>query len=87
LGNRTAVGWEVGFYGVLNGADLDRVAPYALRHTSATPVLAETQDPKLVAARLGHDNETMALRRYGHLLPGTDKEEARVGERVRRKAQ
>jgi integrase len=72
---------------VLNAARVRRVVLYALRHTSATLVLAETHDLKLVATRLGHSNEVMVLRRYGHLLPGADKEAARLlGERVKRRA-
>ena len=42
---------------------------YALRHTSATITLADSKDLKLVANRLGHSNENMVLRVYGHLLP------------------
>lgn len=45
------------------------------------------KDLKLVATRLGHSNETMVLRVYGHLLPGTDREAARrLGELVKRRA-
>ena len=53
----------------------------------ATLVLAETKNLKLVAARLGHANEMLVLRRYGHLLPGADRQAAdRLGEVVRRRA-
>jgi integrase len=76
------------FFKVLEAAGVRRVVLYALRHTSATLVLAETHDLKLVATRLGHSNEVMVLRRYGHLLPGADKEAARLlGELVKRRAQ
>lgn len=61
---------------------------YALRHTSATITLADSKDLKLVASRLGHSNENMVLRVYGHLLPGVDREAARrLGELVKRRAQ
>jgi len=65
------------FYRTLVGAGLPRVRVYDLRHTMATLVLHETKDLKLVATRLGHSNEVMVLRRYGHLLPGTDRDAAR----------
>jgi integrase len=58
------------FYRALERAGVRRVVLYALRHTMATLLLHETKDLKLVAARLGHADETLALRTYGHLLPG-----------------
>ncbi len=76
------------FVKALESAKVRRVVLYALRHTSATLVLDETHDLKLVATRLGHSNEVMVLRRYGHLPPGADKEAARLlAERVKRRAQ
>jgi integrase len=51
----------------------------------ATPVLHETKDFKFVATRLGHSNEMLVLRTYGHLLPGVDREAAdRLGEAIKR---
>ena len=35
----------------------------------ATLMLYQGEQLKLVAARLGHANEMMVLRKYGHLLP------------------
>ena len=49
---------------------------YALRHTMATLMLLRRESPKLVAARLGHANETLVLRTYGHVIPGQDQEAA-----------
>ncbi len=58
-----------------------------LHSLAATQVLAETKNLKLVAARLGHANEMLALRRYGHVLPGADRQAADLlGEVVRRRA-
>src|SRR5215831_8459703 len=48
----------------------------ALRHTMATLMLLRRESPKLVAARLGHANETLVLRTYGHVIPGQDQEAA-----------
>jgi integrase len=76
------------FFKAVAAAGVRRVVLYALRHTSATLVLAGTHDLKLEATRLGHSNEVMVLRWYGHLLPGADKEAARLlGELVKRRAQ
>jgi integrase len=73
------------FYKALDAAGVRQVVLYALRHTMATLVLHETKDLKLVATRLGHSNEMLVLRTYGHLLPGVDREAAdRLGEVVRR---
>jgi integrase len=74
------------FYRVLKAAQVRRVVLYALRHTSATLMLSDTKDLKLVASRLGHANEVMVLRTYSHVLPGADKEAARrLGTLVRRR--
>ena len=42
----------------------------------ATLMLLRRESPKLVAARLGHANETLVLRTYGHVIPGQDQEAA-----------
>ena len=42
----------------------------------ATLMLLRRESPKLVAARLGHANETLLLRTYGHVIPGQDQEAA-----------
>jgi integrase len=50
----------------------------------ATIALHETKDLKMVATRLGHANEMLVLRTYGHLLPGVDREAARrLGNAIR----
>jgi integrase len=73
------------FYKVLKAAGVRQVVLYALRHTMASLVLHETKNVKLVATRLGHANETLVLRTYGHLLPGVDRQAAdRLGEVVKR---
>jgi integrase len=72
------------FYGALQEAGVRRVRLYDLRHTMATLVLHDTKDIKLVAARLGHANEYLVLRRYGHLLPGVDRDATdRLSEMIR----
>ena len=74
------------FYKALDAAGVRQVVLYALRHSMATLVLHETKDLKLVATRLGHSNEMLVLRTYGHLLPGVDREAAaRLGDLVKRR--
>jgi integrase len=67
---------ERAFADVLGNANLPKVRLYDLRHTMATLMLYQGEQLKLVAARLGHANETMVLRKYGHLLPGMDRDAA-----------
>jgi len=67
---------EGAFTAALRQAGLPAMRLYDLRHTMATLMLYQGEQLKLVAARLGHANETMVLRRYGHLLPGMDREAA-----------
>jgi integrase len=64
------------FEKALTKAQVGRRRLYALRHTMATLMLLRRESPKLVAARLGHANETLVLRTYGHLIPGQDQEAA-----------
>ncbi|MBJ7598298.1 site-specific integrase [Candidatus Nephthysia bennettiae] len=67
---------ERAFEEALRKAGIQKVRLYDLRHTMATLMLYQGEQLKLVAARLGHANETMVLRKYGHLLPGMDREAA-----------
>lgn len=78
------------FHRVLEAAGLQRVRLYDLRHTMATLILNDTKDIKLVASRLGHSNEYLVLRRYGHLVPGSIRQQRRgsassFGRRGRRR--
>ncbi|MGH7883164.1 MAG: tyrosine-type recombinase/integrase [Candidatus Dormibacteraceae bacterium] len=76
------------FYKALKQAKIRQVVLYALRHTMATITLHETKDLKLVATRLGHANEMLVLKTYGHLLPGVDREAAKqLGKVIRLRGQ
>jgi integrase len=71
-------------YGALTRAKVRRRKLYGLRHTMATLMLLRRESPKVVAARLGHANETLVLRTYGHLVPGMDRDAAdRLAETLR----
>jgi integrase len=68
----------------LDRANVRRRRLYSLRHTMATLMLLRRESPKLVAARLGHANETLLIKTYGHVIPGQDQEAAdRLAETLR----
>jgi integrase len=52
--------------------DRSEVAPYDLRHWSATHAIAGGHDVRSVAARLGHSDPTTTMRSYAHALEGLD---------------
>lgn len=64
------------FDGALVNAKVRMRNLYSLRHTMASLMLLKRESPKVVAARLGHANETLVLRTYGHLIPGQDQDAA-----------
>ena len=49
---------------------------HALRHFSATELIAQGHDVRTVAGRLGHADASITLRVYSHVLPERDKEAA-----------
>lgn len=53
-----------------------------LRHSMTSSALAAGLSPVVVAARLGHASTRMTLDRYGHLLPGQQREAANVLEKA-----
>ncbi|RPI33835.1 MAG: site-specific integrase, partial [Chloroflexota bacterium] len=58
------------FHLVLKRNDLPRLPFHALRHTSASPLLAENVHPKVVQEMLGHSRIDMTLDTYSHVIPG-----------------
>jgi len=49
----------------------DGTTPHDLRHHFATVMLRASGDPVAVAENMGHENATMVLRVYDHLMPGS----------------
>lgn len=49
---------------------------HALRHFSATELIAQGHDVRTVAGRLGHADPSITLRVYSHVLPERDREAA-----------
>jgi integrase len=52
--------------------------PHDLRHHYASVLLAGGESVVAVAERLGHDNATMVIKVYGHLLPDSEDRTRRV---------
>jgi len=57
------------FNRVLKSAGLPRIRPYDLRHTTATLLLADGENVKVVSERLGHASAALTLDVYSHVLP------------------
>ena len=58
------------FKPILRAAGLaENIRLYDLRHTCATLLLMEGENPKVVSERLGHASITLTLDTYSHVLP------------------
>lgn len=58
------------FKPILKDANLpENIRLYDLRHTCATLLLAECENPKVVSERLGHATIVLTLDTYSHVLP------------------
>jgi len=62
------------FKPLLKRAGLDEsLRLYDLRHSCATLLLSEGENPKVVSERLGHASITLTLDTYSHVLPSMQK--------------
>jgi integrase len=62
------------FHKILREANLTSFRLYDLRHSTATLLLLEGVNPKIVSERLGHASVTLTLDTYSHVLPGMQKD-------------
>jgi integrase len=62
------------FHKILVKANLKGFRLYDLRHTTATLLLSEGINPKIVSERLGHASIVLTLDTYSHVLPDMQKE-------------
>jgi len=62
------------FAKILEKADLTGFRLYDLRHSTATLLLSEGINPKIVSERLGHASIVLTLDTYSHVLPDMQKE-------------
>jgi integrase len=54
---------------LIKKANLPEIRLYDLRHTTATLLLSESINPKIVQERLGHSSIVLTLDTYSHVLP------------------
>lgn len=63
-------------------AEIAGLTIHDLRNSMTSSALAAGLSPVVVAARLGHSSTRMTVDRYGHLLPGQQREAANVLEKA-----
>jgi integrase len=61
------------FRDLCDEAGLPRIGVHGLRHSAATWLMAEGQNPKVVAQRLGHANPSITISLYSHVTPAHDR--------------
>lgn len=57
-------------------AGLERLTPHECRHTYASLMIAAGVNAKTLSTYMGHANISITLDRYGHLMPGAEREAA-----------
>ena len=55
----------------LRAAKLRAVTMHSLRHSFASLLIAQGENPKYISAQMGHSSITITMDRYGHLFPNT----------------
>jgi integrase len=73
------------FKPLLKKANLPDITLYELRHTTATLLLSEGENPKIVSERLGHSSVVLTLDTYSHVLPTMQEEATAKLERIFKK--
>lgn len=66
------------FVALSQAAGVLRIRFHDLRHTAASLMLSHGVEPFVVSRRLGHSTIQITMDLYGHLLPGAQKEAARL---------
>ncbi len=61
-------------------ARLERITFHECRHTFASLMIAAGVNAKALSTYMGHANISITLDRYGHLMPGSEEEAARLLE-------
>jgi len=73
------------FKPILVAAELPDIRLYDLRHSCATLLLAEGENPKIVSERLGHASIVLTLDTYSHVLPSMQQSATDKLERILKK--
>jgi integrase len=71
-------GFRAAFQRAMKAAKVPKRKPYALRHTSATLLLAAGVNVRTVSRRLGHEDIAVTLRHYAGFMPDADGQAAEV---------
>lgn len=64
------------FQETLRGAGLPRITFHALRHTTASLLLAQGAHPRVVMELLGHSQISLTMNTYSHVIPALQREAA-----------
>ena len=59
-------------------AEFERITPHACRHTFASLMIAAGVNAKALSTFMGHAKIGITLDRYGHLMPGSEAEAAKL---------
>uniref|UniRef100_A0A7V4WKD8 Site-specific integrase n=1 Tax=Candidatus Caldatribacterium saccharofermentans TaxID=1454753 RepID=A0A7V4WKD8_9BACT len=70
------------FKSLLQEANLPMVSLHALRHSYATLLLAEGENPRVVQELLGHSTVTTTLGIYSRVLPSLKQQAVKKVERI-----
>ena len=73
------------FKPILVAAELPDIRLYDLRHSCATLLLSEGENPKIVSERLGHASIVLTLDTYSHVLPSMQQSATDKLERILKK--
>jgi len=65
------------FHPALDDAGLRRINLHSLRHTCASLLIAQGENPKYVQKQMRHASVQITFDTYGHLMPGTGRDAAR----------
>lgn len=66
----------------MENADVPLIRFHDLRHTAATLLLLQGENPKVVSERLGHAAVEITLDTYSHVLPSMQKTAAEKLDRL-----
>lgn len=58
----------------LTAAELRHVTMHSLRHTFASLLIAQGENPKYISEQMGHASINITMDRYGHLFPSTKRQ-------------
>jgi len=68
--------WRNAFLPLLKMAGLPRVTFHSLRHTYASLLIAQGENPKYIMKQMGHSTISVTFDLYGHLMEETNKQSA-----------